>query len=322
MEGLRILWLTIDRSMRVTGHFDYFREAVSELAHVKTIFKSTAPHLAGRFSKLAMQGAIQPKKLVTRKLADQGWDFVMIDALFAYMDDNLNYLKAPKAMVIEDNHDVVPAWQVKSGKNRGVEVLFHRGNESFHRFHPDARENYKCIWLPFAVNTEMFYPRGEERNGVLHVGTVNPKHYPIRVELCKRLAVKDWFTRIKRPGETIEKTRKWPIREDYAEVISQAEIAVTCGSRWDAAVQKFFEIPACGTVLMSNWFKDLGLLGFENGKNMVVYEEPLENQIEMMLQDKKRLKKIGQAGLDLMLERHTLKTRAKEFLVEISRIIQ
>lgn len=320
-ERLKILWLTIDRSMRVTGHFDYFREAVSKLADVKPVFKSTKPHLAGKFSKLAMHQSIEVPKLVTKKLASKGWDFVMIDALFAYMDDNLNYLSAPKAMVIEDNHDVVPRWQVTSGKKRGVEYLFHRGNESFHRFHPDARENYKCIWLPFAANSEIFKLYGSDRSGVLHVGTVNEKHYPIRVQLCKRLVDKDWFTRVHRPSETINKVHKWPVREDYAKLIAQAEICVTCGSQYDASVQKYFEIPACGTVLMSNWFKDLDLLGFENGKNIVIYEEPIEKQIELMLKDKDRLRRIGMNGRRLIEERHTIEIRAKEFIEEVTRIV-
>jgi len=322
MEDLKILWLTIDRSMRVTGHFDYFREEVSKIAKVKTIFKSTKPYLAGRFSKLAMQRAIIPEKLVTKNLASQGWDFVMIDALFAYMDDNLNYLRAPKAMVIEDNHDVVPKWQVTTGIKRGVEILFHRGLESFHRFHPEARDLYKCIWLPFSVNTEMFKLMGFERTGVLHVGTVNQKHYPIRVELNKRFKDKSWFTRVPRPVETIEKSLKWPIRDEYAQLISQAEICVTCGSKHDAAVQKYLEIPACGTVLMSNHFKDLDSFGFKNGKNIVIYEEPIEEQLELMLQNKDRLKKIGMAGHSLVHERHTIEIRAKEFVGHVKRLIK
>jgi hypothetical protein len=307
--------------MRVTGHFDYFREAVSEIADVKAVFKKTKPHLAGKFSKLAMRKIITPEKLVTKKLADEGWDFVMIDALFAYMDDNLQYLKAPKAMVIEDNHDVVPRWQVMEGKNRGVEILFHRGLESFHRFHPDARKNYRCEWLPFAVNMEMFHPMGYERNGVLHVGTVNERHYPVRLELIYKLKDKEWFTYVQRPGETIESVKKWPIRGEYAALIAQSEVCVTCGSRYDAAVQKYLEIPACGTVLMSNYFKDLDAFGFIDGVNIVIYKDPIEEQIELMLEDKERLRKIGMNGHNLVLERHTMQIRAVEFIKKIERIL-
>jgi glycosyltransferase involved in cell wall biosynthesis len=322
VEKIKILWLTIDRSMRVTGHFDYFREAVSKIADVKAVFKSTKSHLAGRFSKLAMSGVIQPKKLITKKLAREHWDFVMIDALFAYMSDNLKLLHAPKGFVIEDNHDVVPKWQVTRAKEQGIDCLFHRGLESFHRFHPEAREMYDCIWQPFAVNTDIFYDRQRERKGVLHVGQVGQKHYPIRVQLIERLSKHPWFTRVVRPNETAEKTPKWPVREDYAELINQSQIAVTCGSRYDAAVQKFFEIPACGTVLMSNWFRDLGALGFENGKNIVTYEEPIEEQIKLMLENPQRLRRIGEAGRQLMLEKHTMEIRAREFIEEVKRIIR
>jgi glycosyltransferase involved in cell wall biosynthesis len=308
--------------MRVTGHFDYFREEVSKIADVTPIFKSTAPYLAGKWSKLMMNRQIKPKRLVTKKLANKGWDFVMIDALFGYMDDRLNLLRAPKALVIEDNHAEVPRWQVLQGKDRGVENLFHRGLESFHRFHPTARENYNCVWLPFAVNPDMFKPIDTERTiPVIQVGTVNERHYPLRVRLKKELNGWSKYTFIQRPGETVEKVNKWPIREDYAELLAQARIAVTCGSRYDAAVQKYLEIPACGTVLMSNWFKDLKSFGFENGKNIVVYEKDIRGQLELMLKNPERLERIGNAGRQLVLERHTLKKRAKYFIKEVEKIV-
>jgi hypothetical protein len=308
--------------MRVTGHFDYFREEVSKIADVTPIFKSTAPHLAGKWSKLMMRRQIKPKRLVTKRLADKGWDFVMIDALFGYMDDRLNLLRAPKAMVIEDNHAEVPRWQVFQGKDRGVEYIFHRGVESFHRFHPTARQNYNCIWLPFAVNTDMFKPRGYERTiSVIQVGTCNERHYPLRVRLKKELNGWEEYTFVPRPGETINHAKKWPIRGDYAKLLAQARIAVTCGSKYDAAVQKYFEIPACGTVLMSNWFKDLETLGFENGKNIVAYGGDVKTQLGLMLRNPDRLEKIGKAGRQLMLEKHTLKARAKYFIGEVEKIV-
>jgi spore maturation protein CgeB len=51
---------------------------------------------------------------------------------------------------------------------------------------------------------------------------------------------------------------------------------------------------------MSNHFKDLDSFGFRDGKNIVIYQDPIEDQIELMLQNKDRLKKIGMAGYDLV----------------------
>jgi hypothetical protein len=308
--------------MRVTGHFDYFREAVSNIADVTPIFKSTAPHLAGKWSKMMMRREIKPKNLVTKRLADKGWDFV-IDALFGYMDDDLDLIRAPKAMVIEDNHGEVPRWQVLQGKDRGVGIIFHRGLESFHRFHPTARNSYYCSWLPFSVDPNMFKPRGFERTmPILQVGQLNDKHYPIRMRLRESLNGWDKYTFIPRPGETIAHKKKWPIRNDFAELLSQARIAVTCGSKYDAAVQKYFEIPACETVLMSNKFKDLETLGFKDGKNFVAYNGDIRNQLKLMLEDPKRLANIGRAGRELILERHTLHKRAEDFIHEVRKIIE
>lgn len=320
---MKILWLTIDRSMRVTGSFDYFREAVSKLEGVEVcpVFKSPKPYLAGRWSKMMMKGGIDSPKLVTKALADQGWDFVMIDAMFGYMDEDLDLIKAPKGFVIEDNHGVVPKWQVKTAHTRGVEYLFHRGYESFHRFHKNAREFYKCKWLTFAVNTDIFYPMGLERSGVLQAGACGAGNYPVRAKLIRLLSGWDQYTHIPRPPETPDKRPKWPIREDFAKVINQAHIFLTCGSKYDATVQKYFEVPACETVLMSNWFKDLDVLGFENGKNIVIYEEDVRSQLELMLQDIPRLREIAKKGRELVLQKHTIEIRAKQFVGEVIKIV-
>jgi hypothetical protein len=322
-DQLKILWLATDRSMRVTGSFDYFREAVSRLDGVEVhgVFKDPRPMLAGRWSKMMMKGKIHPPLLVTKSLADKGWDFVMIDAMFGYMEENLDLIKAPKGFVIEDNHGKVPKWQVENAHSRGVEYLFHRGYESFHRFHPTAREKYKCRWLTFAANTEMFYPMGLQRSGILQAGACGAGNYPVRAELIQKLSGWDEYTYIKRPAETPEKTKKWPIREDFAKVINQAHIFLTCGSKYDAAVQKYFEVPACETLLMSNWFKDLDTLGFENGKNIVIYEEDVRSQLELMLKDIPRLRRIAKRGKELILQRHTVEIRAKQFIAEVIKIV-
>jgi hypothetical protein len=321
-EKLKILWLTIDRSMRVTGGFDYFREEVSKMADVTALFKSPKPHLAGQWSKGMMRKQIKAAMLINKKLAGKGWDFVMVDAMFGYMEENLDLIKAPKGFVIEDNHGVVPKWQVQTAASRGVEHLFHRGNESFHRFHPKAREMYKCKWLCFAANTKMFHPMELKRSGVIQAGACGAGNYPTRAKLIETLTGWDQYQNIRRPPETPEKTPKWPIREDFAKVINQAHIFLTCGSKYRAAVQKYFEVPACETVLMSNWFKDLDLLGFENGKNIVIYEEDVRRQLELMLEDIPRLRKIAKRGLELILDRHTLKHRAQQFIDYVKGILK
>jgi len=321
-EKLKILWLTIDRSMRVTGHFDYFREEVSKHAEVTTLFKSPKPFLAGRWSKMMMKGKVKSPRFVDKKLADKGWDFVMTDAMFGYMEENLDLIKAPKGFTIEDNHGIVPAWQVKTAASRGVEYLFHRGMRSFRRFHPTAPETYKCRWLPFAANTDLFYPMGLKRAGVLQAGACGAGNYPIRAKLIEELSGWDQYTHIPRPHETVEKTPKWPIREDFAKVINQAEIFLTCGSRYKAAVQKYFEVPACETLLMSDYFDDLDLLGFEDGKNIVIYEEDVRGQLELMLQDVPRIRRIAQRGRELILEKHTLSHRAIQFLDYVEKALR
>jgi spore maturation protein CgeB len=80
---------------------------------------------------------------------------------------------------------------------------------------------------------------------------------------------------------------------------------------------KYFEIPACGSIIYGEYFDELGDLGFIPDENMIVVDKSdIIGQLNYLMEDKDNLKRLIQNGKDLIHSRHTTKIRAEE-LVDI-----
>ena len=87
----------------------------------------------------------------------------------------------------------------------------------------------KHIWLPMAVDTDLFKPYGEDSRDVVMLGTVN-RSYPVRQLVCNKLMNKSYFEQIPRPLRRTNSWENWPVGKDYARVISSAKICPTSGA--------------------------------------------------------------------------------------------
>jgi hypothetical protein len=203
----------------------------------------------------------------------------------------------------------------------GVDVVFHRYKKHFEEFRHMIK-NKRSIWFPHSVNTDLFKPRGPKTRDVVMVG-ITSKHYPMRNHIARTLRDKPYFERIIRPPESLHMLDKWPIKEDYAEIVASAKICPTGGSIWHYPVAKYFEIPACNTLLMSDWFDELGDLGFIPNENMVVIDSSnLVKQVEWWLEHEDERLRVAENGYKLVLEKHTGAVRAKEFVKYLEECIE
>lgn len=324
---MKILWLTVDRSHRVAQQFDIFRSYVEKIADVVVLKKSVAGDKGQnmwQLSKNLISGDIKSENIVFNHLTeiDDNYDFIFCDAFFAYLDEDWKHFGIPSGIFIEDIHQIVPRIQIEKAKEYGIENIFHRFNFSFHKFHPKARKYFKCFWLPHSINDERILNNSVKDIEVLHIGVCPQQYYPYRADAVNQLSYKTYFKQVVRPKEGGERSNKWPIDNEYTELLGRSHICITGGSIFNAPVQKYVEIPAANTLLMSNWFADLGLLGFVPGKNMVTYEqENLISIIEKLLKDKDKIYKISNEGYILITTKHTSKIRSKQFINNICQII-
>jgi spore maturation protein CgeB len=78
---------------------------------------------------------------------------------------------------------------------------------------------------------------------------------------------------------------------------------------------KYFEIPACRTLLIADWFDELGSLGFKDHVNMVkLNKRKLKEQVEYWFTHDKEREEIAKAGEILIQQRHSVDIRARELI--------
>lgn len=325
---MKILWLTIDRSHRVAQHFDHFRNTVSRFADLDIIKKcpiGDRGQNAWYVSQKLMSGETKIDNVVLDHLKEKSdYDFIFCDAFFAYVHEEWRQFGIPSAIFIEDVHGFVPRKQVEKAKKLGIETIFHRFNYGFHSHHKEAKFDFRCIWLPHSIKVNRYTDEVEKSIGVLHVGVFPKEFYPNRHAAVQLLSDKNYFKLVRRPKDKAGTLRrnKWPIDKDYDNLIQSAWICVTGGSIINAPVQKYIEIPAASTLLLSNWFSDLGMLGFKDEVNMVSYtKENLVNKVEDLLKDKEKIKEISENGRSLILSKHTSEIRSKQFINFICQIL-
>jgi hypothetical protein len=292
-------------------------------ATVLTIMKPTEPFIAGTYSKHVYSGVIRPERRITGNIVNEFHpDFVFTDALFAYPNDRWYKLDCPKGMLIEDVHGKVPAWQIRIAHNLGIETIFHRFNESFFGIHKGIGEKYRCIWLPHSVDHNLYETKSKLRDKVLHIGKFDDGYYPTRTKVVNELSGWSEFQVIARPDETLGDKPKWPSGDDYINLVASAKMCVTGSSRYKAPLRKYFEIPACCTPLLTDWFKDLNDLGFVRDKHLIEYKDNILQQVQDLYHNQSDfLRQIAVGGRELILRRHTNSTRAHEFLTRIEGII-
>lgn len=318
MEGrsLKIFWGTHDGWLtRCANYYELWLQDL-ENAGVYIHRASIGKRIVSWYRKGVWEGAIKPKPLL-KNLKINSYDIAVFEDLMPYWKESWKDIKIPKALFVEDLY-AFGHRQIKKALEWKFDIIFYRYEDPFfNKVKSEVEGKVKLIWVPHAVNTDFFKPKKGKRSGVTLLGQVT-SIYPTRQKVLKELNGESFFTRIKRPEETIVKKKKWPIGKDYAEVLRSSLICPTGGSKHHYAVSKFFEIPASGVLLASDWFSELGRLGFKNNENMIVLKSgEIKKQMKWWLDHPKDRSKIEKAGRKLMKTRHTGKIRAQQFIQRI-----
>jgi len=309
---MKILWLATDRSSRVAQIFDPLREEVSKMVQVDSVLKKL-PVVAGQYIKKVQNSHLKEKRMVNVKVAND-YDFIMLDAPFAYTGEPWQRIKTKKAVLFEDQHGSNPGISKKL-MSQGFDCFFTRYNNILSRH--GHLKNSKIIWLPHSVNDNIKDYKQEKTIEALMIGRIHNGAYPLRHFINNQLSGKKWYKRVRRPSETLKKRPKWPVGEEYAKLINSSYITFSCLSKYHYPVLKFFEIPGCNSVLFSDYDKQLKELGFVPGENMIQISKGMKDFkifIKNQLADKNRLNDISNRGFELIQQRHTVKKRAEEFL--------
>ena len=309
-KKLNVLWCKIDTTTRVANHYDDLLNALSKKINVKVLTQSLQGLHPAIYQQNCLDHSIFREKIVGDELKNNKYDFIICANIFAFNNERWDNINIPKAVMLEDQHGEHNKKQVQDMIDDEWIVL-HR--YQLNKFHVDLSKYTKCIWFPHSVNTKVFKDyRQVKKYDILQTGALY-QVYELRNFMVKYFQGDPRYTNIPRPKEN--EVKQWPIGKDYAKELNKAYLNVCCGSIYHYPVMKYFEIPACGSVIFGDWFKELGDLGFEPYKNMLVIDrQNIKYQVKLLLDNKKMLLEIAQNGLNLIKERHTVEKRADDLI--------
>jgi len=107
--------------------------------------------------------------------------------------------------------------------------------------------------------------------------------------------------------------------EAHVEKLNQSKIVLNNVARWAFMNQRFFEVPACNSLLLTDYAEDQPLVGLEDGKHLVIYEnlKDMKEKIYYYLEHEEERKSIARQGYEYVRKNHSLKQRVSEFLVDL-----
>lgn len=184
----------------------------------------------------------------------------------------------------------------------------------------------RMIWLPHWVDTGIFRDYGQPKSyEFLLMGCVEPSIYPLRARILETLHGERGFVHHPHPGygAPAYTEDRYIVGSRYAKEINKAKLFLTDGAVFSYLVMKYFEVPACNTLLLAPYSKDAADAGFVPGVNFVDIDE-------YSFADKARYyaahydtagKSIAQRGYELVRSRHSAGRRAAELAAHIKRIL-
>jgi hypothetical protein len=136
---------------------------------------------------------------------------------------------------------------------------------AFQKMYPEIKD--RILWIPHSVNPDMFKNLHIERDiDTMLLGRIQGL-YPFRMFLAENIP--GIFTNRVPGSDRCFKRNLEYFYENYVKWLNRAKIAYTDGSRHQYPVKKYFEIPACGALLLCQEIPDLEELGFDDGENCI-----------------------------------------------------
>ncbi|MEQ8175552.1 MAG: glycosyltransferase [Syntrophomonadaceae bacterium] len=304
---MRILLITGDRERHLnTNFYDMFYE-LSKIAEL------TIWHAPGEIKEILNSLKLQP-------------DFIFINEYgeLAPKVTGLSSLSIPYGVLLHDLHHRIDL-RKESLRRDNVQHIFSISRDKFFEWYPEFAEQFH--WLPHPVNTDIFkdYQLAKDINYLI-MGVVSVKGlYSLRYKMLMAMQNKPGFVFHEHPGYrrfTAEEKSRLFFGERYAREINRAKMFLTCGSKYNYSLSKYYEVLACNTLLLAPATQELYDLGFVPEENFVaVTESNFEEKAEYYLQHEEERLAIARQGYEMVRARHSAVQRAKEMVDIITGIL-
>jgi len=251
-------------------------------------------------------------------------DFVLI---LEYYETNatkisgLSELKVPYAIFMNDLHyDIDLRSELIAGEN--IKYIFAPYRDAFFQWYPEFKE--RLIWLPHHINTAIFRDYHLPASiDYLMMGALSEDVYPLRFKIYETMKEYDNFVYHPHPGyRNFSSDEEVLVRERYARELNRAKIFLTCDSLFHYPVTKYFEVPACNTLLMASTSSEIQDLGFIPGVNFVaINENDFEEKARYYLAHEQERLEIASKGYEMVRGRHSTADRTAELINRLEEII-
>lgn len=164
----------------------------------------------------------------------------------------------------------------------------------------------KIYTLPFCVDTNIYQKFGIPKIiDVMTSSSVREDKYPNRkiiAHLVEKMNIVSYTKRI--------------YHEDYIKHINKSKIFVVGGDIDNCLCQKFTEVLACGTFLLTDKPEDFDFLGYQDKNHLIVYKDfsDLKNKIYYFLKHEDYRESIAKTGMEFVRKNHSAEVRVKEFI--------
>lgn len=305
---INLLFIMTDRSQHIDKSPYYFSKELEKITNL------TLWHKPGNLKEILTQLSSTP-------------DFILlydIDKMTAPRISGIKNISIPFGLLIE-GPDHNAGSREKFIMDNHIQYLFPVVRDSFLKKYPTLKD--RMYWLPHHAYTDVFrdYQRPKTIDYLL-LGKVDRLLYPLRQRILSTMQDEPGFTYYKHPGYrtfTPADEKRRVVGENYARAINSAKIFFTCDSILKYPIKKYFEVPACRTLLMAPTSREIEDLGFVPGKHFVdINEDNFYEKARFYLTHEEERQKITDAGYEFIRENHSTKVRAEFLVGKIKEIIE
>jgi hypothetical protein len=298
MEKINILYSTVDRSNHIIRYGEFFKRELLKLQEIKIYLIESDAHI----HNILQYVNFKPHFIFFD-------DFTMNKAMYG-----LEQISIPKGVLYWDIHTTQNEFRQFVRKNK-VDLVFSFYRDSFLNFFPEFASKFR--WLPNHVNIEEFRDYGLMKDiDFLLMGALSSRVYPLRTRIAREMAGLQGFVHHQHPGyRDFSPEESKPVGDNFVREINRAKIFFTDDSIFKYPIAKYFEVPACNTLLLASGTKELRDLGFIDRETFVEINEDNYLKLAMYyLEHAEERKEIAQRGYEMVRERHKTAIRAKQFV--------
>ncbi|MBS4032190.1 MAG: glycosyltransferase family 1 protein [Clostridiales bacterium] len=299
MDKINILYSTVNRSHHIIRYGEFFKWELQKLPDVNLYLVEEEANINDLINKFN----VLP-------------DFIFFDDFTKNVPmHGLDQVSIPKGVLYWDIHTTQNEFQTFVWKNK-IDMIFSFYRDAFRGFFPEFAR--KLRWLPNHVYTEEFKDYGLEKEiDFLLMGALSQRIYPLRTKIAEEMAGMKGFVHHYHPGYrdfSPEEEIDQLVGESFARAINRAKIFFTDDSVFRYPIAKYFEVPACNTLLLASGSKELIDLGFINRVTFVeINQENYLAKAMYYLEHEKERKEIALRGYEMVRKRHSTAIRARQF---------